>query len=54
MLKGRAYNPYDAIALAIYARGDDFYHKHEKLLHALRAAEAELKQAAWEYINAMA
>ena len=42
LAKGRAYNPFDAISLAIYARGDDFYHKNEQLVHALRAAEDEI------------
>ena len=40
--KGMAYNPFDAIALAIYAKGDDFYHKNEQLVHKLRNAEEEI------------
>ena len=43
LLKGIAYNPLDAIALAIYARGDDFYYQHEKFVTQLRSAEDTLK-----------
>ncbi len=39
---GLSYNPFDAISLAIYARGDDFYHRHENLVHQLRQAEEEI------------
>lgn len=39
---GRAYNPFDAICLAIYARGDDFYACNEALVHKLRALESAL------------
>lgn len=41
--KGRAYNPLDAIALAIYARGDKFYQDHKILVDQLRQKEDELK-----------
>lgn len=41
--KGRAYNPLDAIALAIYARGDKFYQEHKTLVDQLRQKEDELK-----------
>ncbi|MDD3668991.1 MAG: 4-alpha-glucanotransferase [Alphaproteobacteria bacterium] len=40
--KGMAYNPFDAISLAIYARGDSFYRKHAALVHRLRAAEDDI------------
>ena len=36
---GHAYNPFEAICLAIYARGDDFYQAHEPLVKQLRATE---------------
>ncbi len=36
---GLAYNPFDAIVLAIYARGDDFYKANENLVNRLRQAE---------------
>ena len=39
---GRAYNPLDAIALAIYARGDKYYQKNEKFVAQLRQAEKNL------------
>ena len=42
LAKGIAYNPFDAIALAIYARGDEFYHQNEALVHQLRKAEEEI------------
>ena len=42
LAKGMAYNPFDAIALAIYARGDEFYRQHAELVHKLRAAEDEI------------
>ncbi|MBQ4472055.1 MAG: 4-alpha-glucanotransferase [Alphaproteobacteria bacterium] len=38
--EGRAYNPFEAICFAIYARGDAFYHVHEDLVHRLRQAES--------------
>ncbi len=40
--KGLAYNPLDAIALAIYARGDDFYNQHKDFVAQLRQKESEL------------
>lgn len=43
LLNGRAYNPLDAVALAIYARGDKFYEKNKKLVAELRKTETELK-----------
>lgn len=39
---GRAYNPLDATALAIFARGDDFYNAHRDLVDRLRQAEEKL------------
>ncbi|MBR2034396.1 MAG: 4-alpha-glucanotransferase [Alphaproteobacteria bacterium] len=48
LLNGMAYNPLDAIALAIYARGDDFYNKHKKLVEELRQQEIKLKEAIYE------
>jgi len=48
LVKGRAYNPFDAICLAIYARGDEFYHQYEGLVHRLRFAEQELLALASE------
>lgn len=45
LLNGRAYNPLDAIAIAIYARGDDFYNKHQQLVADLRKVEEALKAA---------
>ena len=48
LAKGMAYNPFDAICLAIFAKGDEFYHKNELLTHQLRAAEAEILSLAKE------
>jgi len=42
LTRGWSYNPFDAIALAIYARGDHFYRNHEALVHGLRAAEENI------------
>lgn len=39
LLEGKAYNPLDAIALAIYARGEDFYHQNETFVQTLRSQE---------------
>ena len=39
LVLGRAYNPLDATALAIFARGDDFYNAHHDLVNKLRQAE---------------
>ena len=36
---GRAYNPLDATALAIFAKGDDFYNAHRDLVDRLRKVE---------------
>ncbi|MBP5344125.1 MAG: 4-alpha-glucanotransferase [Alphaproteobacteria bacterium] len=44
LLKGLAYNPLDAIALAIYARGDSFYKHHAAFIEKLHAAEDTLKK----------
>ena len=40
--QGRAYNPFEAICFAIYARGDYFYRAHENLVRQLREAEQRL------------
>ena len=37
-----------SICLAIFAKGDEFYHKNELLTHQLRAAEAEILSLAKE------
>ena len=42
LIKGKAYNPLDAIALAIYARGDDFYRQNQTFVQALRQQEERL------------
>ena len=42
---GQAFNPFEAICWAIYARGDDFYHKNEALVHSLRQAEQTFFEA---------
>ncbi len=39
---GKAYNPFDAICLAIYAKGDDFFEKNKDLVEKLRNTENEL------------
>ena len=44
LLKGRAYNPLDAIALAIYARGDNFYNRHADFIATLHTVEDTLKK----------
>jgi len=51
LLNGRAYNPFDAIALAVYARGDDFYHQHCHLVKKLRDIENQLKSAIIEELK---
>lgn len=43
-----AYNPFDAIALAIYARGDDFFNARRDLVDRLRRRESELLALARE------
>ena len=43
--KRQAYNPLEAICWAIYARGDEFYHAHEDLVHKLLEAEKQLFDA---------
>lgn len=43
--QGRAYNPFEAICWAIYARGDQFYRAHESLVQKLREAEQHLFSA---------
>jgi len=40
--RGLAYNPFDAIALAIYARSDAFFAQHRDFVDALRSAEQRL------------
>ena len=42
LIKGTAYNPLDAIALAIYARGDDFFTQHREFVDHLRRQEQAL------------
>lgn len=44
LYNNRAFNPFDAIALAIYARGDRFYVQNEDLVHELRARESYIKK----------
>ncbi|MBP5533964.1 MAG: 4-alpha-glucanotransferase [Alphaproteobacteria bacterium] len=48
LAKGWAYNPFDAICLAIFAHGDDFYYKNEELVHQLKAAEEDILSLARE------
>ncbi|MDY6407265.1 MAG: 4-alpha-glucanotransferase [Pseudomonadota bacterium] len=48
LAKGLAYNPFDAIALGIYARGDEFYRAHADLVKDLRSAESEILNLARE------
>ncbi|MBQ3695968.1 MAG: 4-alpha-glucanotransferase [Alphaproteobacteria bacterium] len=43
--QGKAYNPFEAICFAIFARGDHFYHAHEDLVRKLRAMEQRLFEA---------
>jgi len=43
LYNNRAFNPFDAIALAIHARGDHFYVQNEDLVHELRARESYIK-----------
>ena len=40
--KRQAYNPFEAIRWAIYARGDHFYQAHEELVHKLMVTEDQL------------
>ncbi|MGN0919934.1 MAG: 4-alpha-glucanotransferase [Alphaproteobacteria bacterium] len=42
LLMGRAYNPLDAVSLALFAKGDDFYNAHRDLVDKLRQAEETL------------
>lgn len=39
---GRAYNPFDAICLGLWARGDECFCQNKDLIDDLRAAESEL------------
>ncbi len=39
---GSAYNPFDAVCLGIYARGDAFFARNKKLVEDLRTAEQTL------------
>ncbi len=48
LLNGTAYNPYDAICLAIYARGDEFFEQHKELINTLREFEDLLLKKAKE------
>lgn len=50
--KGRAYNPLDAIALAIYARGDKFYQKHKTFVDQLRQKEGEMNTCIQSWLQA--
>ena len=43
--KGEAYNPFEAIYWAIWARGQEFYQQHENLVKSLRKAESTLFDA---------
>lgn len=40
--QGLAYNPFDAVCVGIWARGDDFFHQNEALVKQLRTAEQKL------------
>ncbi len=51
--KGRAYNPLDAIALAIYARGDHSYQKNKNFVDQLRQKEDELKACIKSWLKEM-
>lgn len=48
LLNGTAYNPFDAIALAVYARGDDFFNNYRDLVDRLRRRESEILALARE------
>ena len=48
LVKGYAFNPFDAISLAIYARGDSFYTQHTNLVTELREAESKILKLAQE------
>ncbi len=51
LVNGTAYNPFDAICLAIYARGDAFFEQHRDLVDRLRTQERKiLELAAQVYI----
>ena len=43
--KRQAYNPFEAICWAIYAKGDNFYHTHKDLVHKLAQTEQHLFEA---------
>ena len=49
---GFAYNPLDAIALAIYARGDAVYQKNKDFVAQLREAESHLNALIYQWLNA--
>lgn len=51
LLLGRAYNPLDAIALAIFARGDSFYQAHAAFVARLHTAEDTLKHLIQEWLR---
>lgn len=46
LVEGMAYNPFDAIMMAIYARGDGFYAGHERFVRQLNLANREILHAA--------
>lgn len=46
LVNGTAYNPFDAICLAIYARGDAFFEQHRDLVDRLRAQEEKILELA--------
>lgn len=48
LLTGTAYNPFDAVSLAIYARGDEFFNQHRELVERLRRREQEVLALARE------
>lgn len=52
LIGGRAYNPLDAICLAIYARGDAFYQKNESFVAQLRDSETKLKDLICQWLKA--
>lgn len=40
--QGLAYNPFDAVCLGIYARGDEFFNQNQDLVSELRATEQNI------------
>ena len=51
ILNGTAYNPLDAIALAIFARGDDFYNQNKNFVAKLHDQENKLIAAIREQFS---